>query len=128
MRPLALGLALVAAAAVPASAARPTPPTECAAVLTAADKGAWAGCTTLGNPNIPGAGDHARTLRLTVLYGKATATLTCNDGSDPVTVTMDGTGTGATTLDGSGYCWVDLYATSSNTTAVATNTSAYVLR
>jgi hypothetical protein len=126
MRPLTAGLALVAVAAAPASAARPTPPTQCAAVLADAASGAWAGCTTLGTVNLSGTGN-ARQLRLTVLTGTATATLTCNDGSAPVTVVLDGTGTGAKTLFGGGYCWVDLTATSAGTTAVATNTSAYVV-
>jgi hypothetical protein len=128
MRPLTAGLALVAVAAVPASAARPTPPTQCVAVVHPADEDGRAGCDTLGTVHLPlGGFDDARTLRLTVLTGTATATLTCNDGSAPVTVVLDGTGTGAKTLFGGGYCWVDLYATSAGTTAVATNTSAYVV-
>jgi hypothetical protein len=128
MRRSLLAAALVSlAAAVPASAVQPTPPTECAAVLVAPKASADpARCSTLGNPGVPGAGD-ARQLRLTVLTGSAVATMTCNNSTpSSVTVTMDGSGTGSKTVTGGGYCWVEVTATSDLTTAVATDTSAYI--
>ncbi len=129
---LALAALAAGALAIPAHASggQPTPPENCATAVVVAEAGVTNGCDTLGERSIAG-GQPARELTLTVLTGRATATLTCGgfNGPTSVTVTLDGSGTGSDILPqgvGSGYCWVTVKSTYPRTTAIASNTETVI--
>jgi hypothetical protein len=119
--------ALAGFAAVPAVAVADAPPPDCATALVLAPNGKPAGCTTLSGPSNISGSYAARDLRLTLVTGSATATLTCaGDPATSATVTLDRPGTAAATVTGYGNCWVSLTATSDGTTAIAWNVTTYV--
>ena len=126
---LLLAVALLASAA-PAYAEggpAPTPPTECATFLLAAPDGTSRSCGTLSGQSTISGSYAARQLRLTVVHGSASATLTCaGDPATSVTVALGKPGTDSGWVAGYGNCWVTVTATSADTTAVATNTTTYV--
>jgi hypothetical protein len=129
MRAALLGLCALGLA-VPASAS-PTPPADCASYLLAAASGTHAGCATLGGSPALSGGTPTRDLRLVVVTGAATATLSCSGETlKSVTVTLDGPGTAGGYVEGDGNCWVTATATSTRipTTAVVSNTSGYVFK
>jgi hypothetical protein len=128
--PLALACLAVAVAAVPAAAdpLDDAPPrvSECAVAVAPAGP-STAGCTTYDNAVTLSGSIAARNLRLTVLAGSATATLSCaGDPVPSVTVTLGKPGTDAATLLATGRCSVILSATSPETAAIAWNVSTYV--
>jgi hypothetical protein len=127
-RSLSLAALAVAALALPASAAQPTPPSNCVTAIHPAST-APGTCTTLGeSPAISGA-TPTRSLQLIVLSGEATATLTCyGDPQRSVTVTLTRPGVAGGYVEGGGFCSVTVTATAPNTTAVASNTWGYVFK
>lgn len=127
--PLLLAAALAAAAPSVASAADPAPQPQLNCAVVVAPLGLpipWT-CYTQGNlPALSGA-TFARFVRLDVVSGSATATLSCLFPEQTVTVTQAKTGSAAATLYPAGdLCHLTVTPTAPGTVAVATSTAGYV--
>jgi hypothetical protein len=126
MRLALLALASLSVAVPAAASPAPAPQPACVASVTGSRT--FDSCGSAGGaPALSGA-TLAHDLRLTVLSGAATATLTCLDTGDTTTLTLAKPGTVADYVVGDTVCRVYLWATAPGTTAVATNAPSYVFR